>query len=366
MPDGFAQSITNVSDRNKAMSGQGMIVQGYCNSVLIQPNVDLSGFESLAKYQTDINEGLGNAKLNASHYLNQIQPMIIANISNIDNYFSLLTSIPATLPPGSTKKEWLDILSAIREQAEQYELSSAGVVTSLQTLHGNFAKDATSFSKTVMNLNAAVDGDNGVLADIKDQVSSIDTKIGACIAGLVVSGLAVAGGVFMILVGTVATFVTAGTSAPLAVGGVGVVLAGVAGAAASGIIMKGLYDAKAELLKSEAHLKSQVKLATGISTAFTNLSGQLNNSLGAVTEMKNAWGFLTSDIGVLAKNLDKGITNTDAIRRLFLTAADKQLVPIKKDIVVIKEQMTGVRKIEVPAGQTVGQATYELAQKEAA
>jgi non-hemolytic enterotoxin B/C len=48
-------SAQQISTANSQQSSQGVLLQNYCNSVLTQPTVNLSGFTNLQQYQTQIN-----------------------------------------------------------------------------------------------------------------------------------------------------------------------------------------------------------------------------------------------------------------------------------------------------------------------
>ncbi|NHQ90803.1 HBL/NHE enterotoxin family protein [Janthinobacterium lividum] len=355
------QAAQGISTANKAQCSQALLIQTYANSINEQPSVDFSGDANLLKYQSQINDGLGQAQTHATAYLNVIQPSIIANIANIGNYYALNNAVLTALPTGSTEAQWIATLTALQQQSQQYQTAANGVVSALQTLHDNLTTDSASFATTVSDLNAAVNGDNGVLSSINSQLGTIQGQIDGAIAGTVLSGLAIVGGTFMVVVGGVADFVTAGTSTPLVVAGVAVVAAGIGGEVASAITLKNLNDEKATLLGQEASLTAEVKLATGISSGYASLSNQVQAAVQSATQMENAWEFLSSDLGSLIGDLQQGIQNTDTIRTLFLTAANTEMQAVTTDITTIKGQMTGVTSIVAPKGQTVGEAAVAAA-----
>ncbi|KAA1244901.1 HBL/NHE enterotoxin family protein [Aquimarina sp. RZ0] len=326
----------------KAQVSQGLVLQGYCNSVLQQPSVDFSGFTNLAQNQIDINQGLQTAKDHANTYLNGIQTNIISNISNISNYYNLYSAVPIVLPPNATTEQWISILQAMKAQTDTYINASNLIVIDLGNLNTNIGTDVGFFTKTVSDLNAVVDGNEGVLASLSNDLSSIDTQIAGVIAGTVISGLAIVGGVFLIAVGSVASFVTAGTSLKLVAGGVAITSAGIAGSVAGTITLKNLYQQKADLLQQQSTLTSEVNLVSGINSAYSLLGSQAAEAMSATTQMKNAWTSLSSDLGVLSNNLQSGIMSTDVIRELFLTAANETVPTILQDVNIIKQQMAGV------------------------
>ncbi|WP_263359541.1 alpha-helical pore-forming toxin family protein [Acidicapsa ligni] len=352
-PSAAAQAINSA---NTAQAGQALLIQGYANSVLEQPQVDFTGDPTLQAYQAQINTGLLKAQDHANNYLNTIQPSIIENISAIGNYYALNNTVPMSLPAGSTTAQWTDTLGILSAQATAYEADASNVLTSLQTLHASLSSDAADFATVVSELNAAVNGDNGVLASDDVQLKSIQGQIDGAIAGTVVSGLTIAGGAFMIVVGGIADFVTAGASTPLVLAGVGVVATGVGGEVASAVMLKSLLDQKASFLRAEASLKEEVKLALGLSSSYHSLSGQLSSAINAATAMKNAWNFLGSDLESFISDLNNGIQNADQVRTLFLAVANTEVQTVLSDISTIKAQMEGVAVIKAASGQTVGDA----------
>ena len=357
------KAAKGVNQANKTQSSQALIIQAYANSIKEQPPVDFSGEPNLATYQTQINDGLAAAQAHANNYLNIIQPSIIQNIANIGNYYAINNAVATTLPAGSTEAQWIAALGVLKTQANSYKTAANGVVLALQGLDTNLTKDAASFKATVTDLNAAVNGDNGVLASDDKELASLQGKIDGAIAGIVLSGLAIVGGAFLICVGAITDFVTAGTTTPAVVGGIGIVVSGVSGEVASAIALKNLNDQKAKLLNQESSLRAEVKLATSISSGYQSLGTQVRNAVEAATAMENAWGFLASDIGDMISDLANGIQNAGYIRTLFLTAANTEVQTVLADIKTIKGQMAGLTSIVAPQGQTVGQALVAAVQE---
>ncbi len=354
-----------IGSANLAQTGQALIIQNYANSVNEQPPVDFSGDAKLAAFQTQINAGLTTAQGHANTYLKTIQPAVIQNIADIGNYYAINNAVLTTLPVGSTDQQWVEALTALQIQSAQNQRAANGVTTSLQTLVGALTADTTSFATTVSELNAAVNGDHGVLTSINGQLSTIQGQIDGAIAGTVVSGLTIVGGGFLIAVGSVAEFVTAGTSTSLVLAGVGIAAAGVGGEVASAITLKNLNDEKANLLTEEANLTAEVKLATGISNGYQSLGNQVTAAVTAATQMENAWSSLSADLGAMISDLQNGVTNAGTLRTIFLTAANTEVQTVITDITTIKGQLAGVTNIVAAPGQTVGEALVAAAQAQA-
>ena len=351
------ESVTKgINTANKDQVTQALIIQAYANSVNEQPMVDFSGMKQLSEYEKQINSGLKTAQTHANNYLNVIQPAIIANIANISNYYALHNAVATTLPKGSTEKQWIEVLTALESQAEAYQTDAKGVVNQLQTLYSELTKDAQNFYNVVIKLNAAVDGDNGALESISGQLSTIQTEINLAIVGIVLSGLAIAGGTFIAAVGYIAEFITAGTSTLLLFGGIALAGIGIAGGVSSAITLKYLNDEKANFLTQKSNLTAEVKLATGISSGYESLRNQIGNAVKAATKMSNAWQFLSADLGTMISDFKNGIKNTGDIRTIYLKTVNEAVKTVIKDTEIIKAQMVGVINIVAQKGQTVGEA----------
>ncbi|HDZ8894250.1 TPA: HBL/NHE enterotoxin family protein [Aeromonas dhakensis] len=342
-------------------ASQALQIQTYCNSVKQQVPVDFSLFPNLKDNQTQINQGLDLAKGHADLYLNTVQPQIITNISNISNYFALQNAIPAVLPPGSTKAQWLRQLSVIKEQATEYQRLSADTRLVIVNLNNNLITDSSNFQGIVVNLNSKVQGDNGVLAQLNGDIDKVNAAIDGAIAGIVAGGLLVIGGAFVTAIGAVADFVTAGTSTPVVIGGVAMMVAGAGGITAGAIVLHNSLGTRQDLYQKRSNLNSEVLIATQIGNGYKGLQVQAQNAVTAATQMSNAWDALTSDLGSLITDLDKGITSGDDIRQLWLTAADTTVKTVLTDVTTIKAQMAGVSPLQVPQTDTIANFVARLA-----
>lgn len=345
----------------KAQVSQGLVLQGYCNSILQQSELNFSGFTNLAAIEADLNTGIKSAKSNADTYLNGIQNNIINNISNISNFYNLYAAVPVVLPPNATEEQWLNILNTMKSQTDTFIDSSNLIVIDLGNLNTNLGNDIAFFSKSISDLNAIVNGNEGILASLTSNLDQIDRQIAGMISGTVLSSLTIAGGVFMIGVGAVGGFVTGGTSLKLVAGGVAIVAAGVGGTVGFAKGLQAAYAQKASLLQQKSSLESEVNMATGINGAFSQFKNQGMQAMDATTQMKNAWVTINSDLNVLSQNLQNGIISTDFLREFFLTAANETIPVIQQDIGIIKQQMTGVQ-VSSSGDMSIGDYAVQLAE----
>lgn len=343
------KSATGTLDQSvKGHGAQALVVQGYALSALQQPHVDFAGFDRLKDLETSINGGIDRAKYHSNRYLDVVLPEMIKQIGNIDAYFNLQDAIPKALDTSSDAKTAIRFMKIAQERSQQYQSDASGLVKQLQSLRGDFSDDAGNFKTWTTNLNAVVNGDNGVLDSINKQLGSIDGKIAGAITGTVVSGLAIAGGAMLIAVGGIADFVTAGTTTPLVVAGVAVVAAGVGGEVASAVTLAKLIDLKGDLLSKKAKLKAEVSLASGIATGFDSLAQQAAGAATATQAMANAWSGLDDHLGNLITSLESGQTTADDVRLLFQTAAQGDVRDIRRDVGTIRGQLAGAETVIDP------------------
>jgi non-hemolytic enterotoxin B/C len=360
MPD-VSGNAKKIGDANTNQMSAALIVQTYANSVLQQPQVDFSKIDGLKVYQDQINTGLTTAQGHATNYLNVLQPQLIQNMGDIDNYYQLNKALPATLPAGSSVDQWTQLLQTVLDQSTTYRTSVQKTVTDLQAFRGQLQTDSRSFATTVTNLNSAVNGDNGVLSQINEELGQLQSTIDGAIAGIVASSLTIAGGVFVICVGAIADFVTAGTSTGAVIGGVGMVAAGVGGDAASITALVTANESKAKLLSQESRLKDEVKLASAVSAGYTTLAGKLDGAITAANAIINAWTNIATDLTGIISDLKSGVLSTDALRTLFVTAANGEIATLLQDIQTVKGQMAGVTVQVAAKNQTVSQVIQAAA-----
>lgn len=336
----------------RGQTSQGMIVQNYCQAITSQAFVRFD-IESLNKIETKINTGLEKAKAHANYYVGTLQPEIITNITHIDNYFNLYNAVPVLIPTGASNDQWINMLNELKRQADLYSKLSKATADKIGIFYIQLGEDATEFKSNVTTLNSIVGGNNGVLADLEKQIADMDGKIAGAIGGIVASSFAVIGGIFVIAVGAIAGFVTAGTSSVVVLAGAVLLAGGIAGAVGFGIMLANLLEAKAKTLQTQERLKAEVAAIAGISGNYTDLTTQVSAAQKAANDMKNAWEFLSSDLGTLSYDLGQGILSGEELRKLWLTAANSAVGTVKNDINIIKGQMTGLLTSNAPDDKTL-------------
>ncbi|WP_043196271.1 HBL/NHE enterotoxin family protein [Pseudomonas putida] len=324
----------------RGQSSAAMLVQAHCMGVQAQPFVDFGSHERLKPLQNDINNGLTKAKQNAAYYLDDLQPRIITTLTNIEAFFELHNVLPQVLQPSTSTADAIALLQEMESNVEVYRRQASIIQTDLSSLRTTFAADKAFFVDNTTKLNALVNGDNGVLASINDELSGINGKIAGAATGIALGGLAAIGGVVMILVGAVGSVVTGGAATALCVGGSVLLVGGVAGAVGSSIALAGLLNLKADLITRRERLNAEVAVANGLAAGFGELGASAGQAQEGAQLMANAWGFMGSHLETLRDQLKRGQIDSPMLRQLIIRASQGSVRLIQVDVDTIKRQMT--------------------------
>ena len=170
----YNDSLKAMDSGIKGQSSQALIVQSYSLSSIKQPHVDFSGFDKLKQINTDINNGLDTAKSNGNYYLNTLLPSMIHTITDLDAYFNLNNALAQALNPKTPAEQAIQQLKAVQTAVTGYKSNTNVLVGNLQTFRTKLSTDASNFTGYTTKLNSIVNGDQGVLSEINDQLDNID------------------------------------------------------------------------------------------------------------------------------------------------------------------------------------------------
>jgi len=355
-----SSDIQDLNSKVQASASSGLVVQGYCTQIMQQPSFVIPNTDTLKNFP-DINGNLTIARGNASYYLNTVQPMIIGVISETRAYSQQFKGFQPLIiqrlddwKNGSTQGR-TDALALINQLKNDVDLKTASAKKVADEI-GNFR---TKLNGDISNFNTAItqattliqgtDGDGGALASLNDQLSDLDGQIAGASVGVALSGLTIIGGGLLIATGAIATFITAGTSAPMVAAGVAIVVVGAAGLTASSIVLANLISTKSNLLQQKQQLKDSVTFLTGLKSSLDPLNNLAQNASNEVNNMYNAWTFLGKNLGQVSSSLE----NADKYSQLpitvqaYLNTAYGQWDAVDQSIETIQNQMTGVT-VETP------------------
>lgn len=335
----------------KTLASVGLTVQSYCVGIQQQPLLFIPA--DIAKDLPDVNAYLRTAQTNAGQYLTQVQPQILTVVTDVEAYSKTFPTFAKQIngyirawASGSddNKTKALSAIGAMRDVAR----AKAGAANTVSGQIGStltlFNSDVSHFEEVNTACETRITGKEGELAELNKQISSLNGKIAGASVGVGLSGLAVIGGIFMICVGAIADFVTAGTSTPLIVAGAVLTAAGAGGLIGSSVVLADLIKEKGKLLDRKAVLDAYVAAVSGIKSNIDTLCSSTRNAADCAGNMQRAWSLFSGDLKQMEDILTMAQSFSDlpSTVQLFFESAEKEWDSVSEDIRVIKSQMTGV------------------------
>lgn len=347
-----APATANLSASLTQSASAGLIVQSYCTQVAQQPDIVMPA--SVAAKMPPVNTFLKTARTNASDYLTNIQPKIILVVTDVAGYASEFTSFYnlingkiALWKGGSdtAKADALALLQQLQNDVSKRQANVVGVAAALGGFQTKLNIDVSNFNTSKQQADIIIGGDQGAIASLNNEIDDLNKKIGGAAAGVALSGLTIIGGALMIAAGAIASFITVGTSTPLVVAGVAVVVVGAAGITASSIILANLIKAKGDLLTQRAQLDADLKFLTDFQGTIGNLQTSASNAATQVNNMKNAWDMLKGNLGNVIDSVQNARTFSDLpiVTQAYLDTAQGQWTDVLSNARTIQTQMAGVK-----------------------
>ncbi|MDB9486439.1 HBL/NHE enterotoxin family protein [Dolichospermum circinale CS-537/01] len=339
----IATAQDNYQAVETAMS-QALIIESYCQKVILQTPINFGGIAKLQDSQDKINRSLKQSQDNARFYLDRLQPQIIQVLVNVKQFAIREKAVAAAIRKADSMDNILKLIKNPLDLAQKYEGDARNVVTSLTEFQKKVAEDATVYQGILDELNILIDGEQGMLEEYNKQLKTIENSIVEMSLLIAGGAIAILGGAFLIAVGSISSFVTAGTSLKIAAGGFALLVSGVAATTGGAISLAGLLDQKSKLVNSINTVKQQTKVAREYVTTFGDLSTGATNSVKAAQQMINGWNLLAADLKSLY-DLLKETSSADDIflaQEIFAPSIDEQMNSIVAKTNIINQQMTGV------------------------
>jgi hypothetical protein len=348
---GLIQSAQNNYEATKTATSQALIVQSYCQKLIMQTPINFGGVTKLKDSEDKINAGLKKAQDNARFYLDKLQPKIIQVLVNVKAFAVREKAVAEAIRKADSMAKILNFIKSPLVLAQTYEQKAREVVEDLTKFQKQVAEDAALYQGVVDELNTLIDGEKGLLKEYEDKLKTIEnsiTEMSLLIAGGV---LGILSGAFLIAVGTISSFVTAGTSLPIAAVGGALLLGGIGATANGSVALAGLMDQKSALVKSINTVEREVKLAREYVTAFGDLRRGAHDSTKAAEAMHSTWQTLALDLKSLYDVLSVNSSDIYAAQYFFASSIDGQMNSIINSVNIIHGQMGGVTTESVSEAQ---------------
>jgi archaellum component FlaC len=245
----------------------------------------------------------------------------------------------------SAKEDAMALLQQLQNALDDKKKSVIVVSKDLNNFITDINQDISNFHTASIKADTIIGGDQGSLASLDSAISKIDTTISVAIAGIAISGLVTVGGGLLVAVGSIANFVTAGTSTPVIVAGVALVVVGVAGVTASSIVLKNTLEAKSKLLQQKAELNANLIFLKNFKSTIGTLETSASLASSQLGSMSNAWVTLGNNMGNVIQALDNARTYSELTITVqaYLNTANTQWMTVQKNVQILQEQMAGVK-----------------------
>ena len=350
---GLIQSAQNNYEATKTATSQALIVQSYCQKLIMQTPINFGGVTKLKDSEDKINQGLKKAQDNARFYLDKLQPKIIQVLVNVKAFAVREKAVAEAIRKADSMAKILNFIKSPLVLAQTYEQKAREVVEDLTKFQKQVAEDAALYQGVVDELNTLIDGEKGLLKEYEDKLKTIEnsiTEMSLLIAG---GALAILSGAFLIAVGTISSFVTAGTSMKIAAVGGAIVLGGIAATAGGSISLANLLDQKSALVNSINTVKQQAKVAREYVTTFGDLRQGATGSVQAAQQMINGWNQLAANLKSLYDLLSETSSADDIslAQEILAPGIDEQMNSIMGKTDIISAQMAGVTTESISAAQ---------------
>jgi hypothetical protein len=335
-------SLNSTYDATKKTVSQALIIETYCQRVLLQTPVNFGGVDKLKDSETAINSSLAKAKENANFYMKVIQPNIIKTLVNVQTYCNLNKALGTAIGRADSIENVIKLIERPLQNAMQYKLDAENVVKQLQDFQSNVVKESETYQSILSTLESLVNSESDLMKSYENDLKEIEKQIAEMMALIAGGAIGIAAGSFMIAVGTIAGFVTAGTSVKLAGAGAVLVVSGVGAAVGGGIALANLLNRKSDIVREREKVKLEAKIAREYITAFTDLGEKAKATVQASQGMINGWQTLGTQMESLIKDLKDGSQDLFFAQHIYSSTINDTISNITSQTQIIHQQMAGV------------------------
>lgn len=272
------------------------------------PDIGVAGLK-------DINTHLATAQGHANDWLNNYSGQVWNRLQGIitfgevfNNLYTPLYKAAQNMATESQFKpneiqQLVGALQALQSLVQSQLTQSQQTYTLITGYRTNVSADHATFITDYNTANAALGGDQGLIKQLQDKISSEQSALNKDLAMIAGGSTMMVVGVLMIAVGALAEIETAGVSTALIVGGVGVVAGG---AAMTGVAGKNYDDTMKNLSNDQVALandQSELTLLTGLKGQLDSLDSTLQNAETVLGNLVTAWQQLDNGIGAVVTDL---------------------------------------------------------------
>lgn len=301
-PTGMTEGLSKIST---AM----LTTQIYSSLVLRQADFVVSDTESekIKSIINNLNQEEKEAKHNGNNYLNTITPSLIGAISGINGYAtqystfskSIIDLLPKFVNESTreeAKKQIIALLTQLEIDARRQLTFARNLAENIEDYQQRVKTNAENLQKIMDEADEEIGTDTGELSKKKREIEEVQEAIKGDIAGVVISALAVTGGIIIIGVGALATL-------PANVTATSVILAGIALTASGAVGLTGLSEQLASNNKKLANLYIEVAQLNATFVILQNVKGQIQPLIEAVNHLEESVNDLNTEWATTLKGI---------------------------------------------------------------
>jgi hypothetical protein len=301
---------TGDDTQSKAASASN-VIRTYCETLQEQPTTDLPSI--ITTTAPNFVANLKTAQGNAEHYIRDIQPVLLQNVSDLLSFSHMWSSFSPSMRQYAAKGDYETVAQGLKVMQGRLSTFSANANNSHNILN-SFQKviiiDAKAFNHDYMLLTSAK---TGIPAEIGALDKEIDAENSAIekYAGMIAGGAAAAilGGV-MIVAGAVGDVFTAGASTPLIVAGVLTAGGGVALITVGSIGISKASTALRNATVKKARLNQELTSLKAYCTTTNSLKNSVTSAVSAVGGLATSWEYIYEDLNAVISDLNTAKTST--------------------------------------------------------
>ena len=293
------------TDTQSQAAGAGHVIRTYCETIKEQPTQGLPSI--ITTTAPDFVSHLVTAQGNASHYINDIQPVLLQNVSDLVSYSNMWASFSPQMRKFASEGNYAAVaqgLKVVQGRLKVFSLNAGNAHSVLNTYQNTITKDAQAFNADYKLLMSSKSG-------IPAQIHALDTEIDAensaidKFAGMIAGGAAAAilGGI-MIVAGAVTDVITAGTSTPLVVAGVLAAGGGVALITVGSIGIDKASKAVRKATAEKAVLSQELTSLKAYCSTVSSLKSGVSNAVTAVGNLATSWDYIYEDLNAVISDLE--------------------------------------------------------------
>lgn len=305
---------SGVQDGMSQSQGAAVLLQTYTNTVLQTPIIHLDpSIDKLSNSTVveDLPVHQQTAQTHALDYLNNINPLIVANVAEVIGFGNLwnaeyqqLLTLAQSITVGNNAQTFTEGLQNLINKTNQASQAIPPVLAALNAFLPLVQSDASNLNGDLSNVSTALAGEGGQIDQLENEISAYNEAMSkdlAIIAGGAVTDVV---GALAIAVGVLGEFETGGVSTALIVAGLAAIAGGTAAMGVAGHDYAEKNAAYGSLVSQLNQDQQVYTLTSQAAQTIKTLVSAVSSGITAVETLQTQWNSLSSDFTQVIEALD--------------------------------------------------------------